>query len=98
MPDIANRPKLAPANWRVNSLSLDVSSATNAPIMPTPKTLNTTRPISIEKNTKGFCSLLNWMPNSIASINPIAESWMPYNAHINGARFFARPATDRERI
>lgn len=36
----------------------------------------------MQKNTKGFCSLLNWMPNSIASINPIAESWLPYNAQL----------------
>ena len=84
MPDIANIPRLTPANWRVNSLSAEVSSVTNAPIIPTPKMLNTMKPTSIEKNTEGFCGLLNWIPNSIASINPIAESWLPYNAATNG--------------
>jgi hypothetical protein len=57
---------------------------TNDSIIPTPKMLNVMKPISIEKKTKGFFSVLNWMPNSIASINPIIKSWLPYNALSSG--------------
>ena len=85
MPDIASRPKLAPTDWNVKSLSVDVSSVINTPIMLAPKTLNARRPTSMEKNTRGFRNLLNWIPKSIASINPIAESWLPYNAASRGA-------------
>ena len=52
--EIASKPKLAPTSCKVNSFSVLTIELISAPIIATPKTLNSTRPTSIAKNTIGF--------------------------------------------